>query len=103
MQHAGIEPEIATQLVQQIFEDTAVAAVAVDDREIARRQRPHDRRREIAHLARVSRHRQASVPAAQSCSRDSPIESVGSCHRSNASPQRCDERRVTPSAMTTRC
>ena len=42
-----------------------------------------------------------SVPGAQSCSRDRLIETVGSCHRSNASPHRAMIRRVSSSAMTT--
>ena len=55
----GIQSEIAAQLMQQVFEDAAVAAMAVDDREIARRQRAHDRRREIAHIGRKALDRQA--------------------------------------------
>ncbi len=45
--------------MQQIFQDAAVAAMAVDDRKIARRQRAHDRAREVAHIAGKALDRQA--------------------------------------------
>jgi hypothetical protein len=37
MDDAGIEREITRELVKQIVQDAAIAAVAVDDHEIARR------------------------------------------------------------------
>ena len=43
-----------------------------------------------------------SVPAAQSCSRDSPTEIGGSCHRSYCSPQRSTMRLVNASDGATR-
>ena len=42
MDDAGIEREIAAQLVDEVVQHAAVAAVTIDDREIARRQRAHD-------------------------------------------------------------
>ena len=39
---AAVEPEIAAQLVHHVIENPAVAAVAVDDDEITRRQRAYD-------------------------------------------------------------
>jgi len=44
---AGIDPAIAMQLADQIFQDAAIAAVAVDDHQIARRQGTDDLTRDV--------------------------------------------------------
>ena len=48
MQHAGIEAEIAAQLVKEVVQHTAIAAVTIDDCQIARRQGARDVARELA-------------------------------------------------------
>jgi hypothetical protein len=62
--------------------------------------RAMSRVRSCSNLTKVSIDSE-SVPGAQSCSRESPIGIAGSCHRSNASPQRAIMARVSPSAITT--
>jgi hypothetical protein len=47
---AGIEPEIARELVQQVLQHAAIAAVAVEDQKIARRQRAHERTGKLAQM-----------------------------------------------------
>ena len=42
MDDAGIKREITRELMKEIVQDAAIAAVAVDDHEVARRQRAHD-------------------------------------------------------------
>ena len=74
MDDAGIEREIAAQLVHEIVQHAAISAMTIDDDEVARRQR-----RTIlpaiswSSTAKFSTDRQ-SVPGAQSCSRERPIE-----------------------------
>ena len=83
MQRAEIEAEVAAQLTPERLQNAAVAAVTVDDQEIARRQRAGDLAAEIAQIARSCRLTESdSVPAAQSCSRDSPTGIDGSRQRS---------------------
>ena len=96
MEDTGVEAEISRPFVQQIVQDPAVAAVAVDDRQIARRQRAHDGRAPCrASAVDKARDRKRQRARAQSCSRDSPIEMPGSCQRSNSSPQRSTILRVS--------
>ena len=48
MQHADIEREVGAQILRQRFQDAAIAAMAVDDGEVARRQAARDRASEVA-------------------------------------------------------
>jgi hypothetical protein len=48
MDDAGIKREITRELMKEIVQDAAIAAVPVDDHEVARRQRAHDIARQIA-------------------------------------------------------
>ena len=48
MDDAGIEPEVTVELVQQVLQNPAIAAMAVDDGKIARRQGAHHVARQIA-------------------------------------------------------
>ena len=42
MDDAGIEREIAAQLVDEIVQHAPISAMAIDDHEVAGRQRAHD-------------------------------------------------------------
>src|SRR5450830_165504 len=58
MQDADIEAKVGAQILRQGFQDPPVAAVTVDDDEIARRQRAGDLASEIAHESRHALDRQ---------------------------------------------
>src|SRR5450631_573705 len=58
MQDANIEAKVSAQILRQSLQNSVVAAVAIDDRQIARRQRASNLAPKVAHEGRHSLDRQ---------------------------------------------
>src|ERR1017187_10933884 len=58
MQDADIEAKVSAQILRQSFQNSLVAAVAIDDNQIVRRQRASNLAPQVAHEGRHSLYRQ---------------------------------------------
>ena len=106
---AGIEPAIAAQLADQILQDAAIAAVPVDDQEIARRQRADDlvarcpRQADEALERQAQRARRPIVLAREADGDGRKLPQVEVVTPARDDPARELPRRSTTSVLSGRC